>query len=250
MEHDLVYKDSEATTDVKPSMESPKLDETFKASPLVDELVNSVAAPVAIAVSEILHAKKGDNSASNTDQGSVVSDSINILISVSVSLSEVSESTTASLEASTSESEVVEEPAVYLTESESQASTSEEMIFEGVPENINSWNRLSETPRVSEFLPSTFKTVTEVASLFSNYERYSETASSESHSMVVATSEVSIEKLAVPILRDTEGGLYDATTIRNIVEMIDSITMDVSYMCSSRQDLVNTPSSENTYNGS
>ena len=76
MEHDLVYKDSEATTDVKPSMESPKLDETFKASPLVDELVNSVAAPVAIAVSEILHAKKGDNSASNTDQGSVVSDSI------------------------------------------------------------------------------------------------------------------------------------------------------------------------------
>ncbi|MDA3719073.1 hypothetical protein ACXOM5_05625 [Streptococcus thermophilus] len=53
-------------------MESPKLDETFKASPLVDELVNSVAAPVAIAVSEILHAKKGDNSASNTDQGSVV----------------------------------------------------------------------------------------------------------------------------------------------------------------------------------
>ena len=227
MEHDLVYKDSEATTDVKPSMESPKLDETFKASPLVDELVNSVAAPVAIAVSEILHAKKGDNSASNTDQG-----------------------TTASLEASTSESEVVEEPAVYLTESESQASTSEEMIFEGVPENINSWNRLSETPWVSEFLPSTFKTVTEVASLFSNYERYSETASSESHSMVVATSEVSIEKLAVPILRDTEGGLYDATTIRNIVEMIDSITMDVSYMCSSRQDLVNTPSSENTYNGS
>lgn len=256
MEHALVYKDSEATTDVKPSMESPKLDETFKASPLVDELVNSVAAPVAIAVSEILHAKKGDNSASNTDQGSVVSDSINILISeaasisVSVALSEVSESTTASLEASTSESEVVEEPAVYLTESESQASTSEEMIFEGVPENINSWNRLSETPRVSEFLLSTFKTVTEVASLFSNYERYSETASSESHSMVVATSEVSIEKLAVPILRDTEGGLYDATTIRNIVEMIDSITTDVSYMRSSRQDLVNTPSSENTYNGS
>ena len=137
-----------------------------------------------------------------------------------------------------------------MTESESQASTSEEMIFEGVPENINSWNRLSETPRVSEFLLSTFKTVTEVASLFSNYERYSETASSESHSMVVATSEVSIEKLAVPILKDTEGGLYDATTIRNIVEMIDSITMDVSYMCSSRQDLVNTPSSENTYNGS
>ena len=87
MEHALVYKDSEATTDVKPSMESPKLDETFKASPLVDELVNSVAAPVAIAVSEILHAKKGDNSASNTDQGSVVSDSINILISEATSIS-------------------------------------------------------------------------------------------------------------------------------------------------------------------
>ena len=68
--------------------------------------------------------------------------------------------------------------------------------------------------------------------------------------MVVASSEASIEKLAVSILKDTEGGLYDATTIRNIVEMIDSITMDVSYMCSSRQDLVNTPSSENTYNGS
>ena len=47
--------------------------------------------------------------------------------------------------------------------------------------------------------------------------------------MAAATSEVSIEKLAVPILRDTEGGLYDATTIRNIVEMIDSITMNVSY---------------------
>ena len=256
MEHDLVYKDSEATTDVKPSMESPKLDETFKASPLVDELVNSVAAPVAIAVSEILHAKKGDNSASNTDQGSVVSDSINILISeaasisVSVSLSEVSESTTASLEASTSESEVVEEPAVYLTESESQASTSEEMIFEGVPENINSWNRLSVAPRVSETLPSTSETITEAASLFSNYARYSETASSESHSMVAASSEVSIEKLAVSILKDTEGGLYDATTIRNIVEMIDSITTNVSYTRSSRQDLVNTASSDNTYNGS
>ena len=256
MEHALVYKDSEATTDVKPSMESPKLDETFKASPLVDELVNSVAAPVAIAVSEILHAKKGDNSASNTDQGSVVSDSINILISeaasisVSVALSEVSESTTASLEASTSESEVVEEPAVYLTESESQASTSEEMIFEGVPENINSWNRLSAAPRVSENLPSTSETITEAASLFSNYARYSETASSESHSMVAASSEVSIEKLAVSILKDTEGGLYDATTIRNIVEMIDSITTNVSYTRSSRQDLNNTASSDNTYSGS
>ena len=269
MEHDLVYKDSEATTDVKPSMESPKLDETFKASPLVDELVNSVAAPVAIAVSEILHAKKGDNSASNTDQGSVVSDSINILISeaasisVSVALSEVSESTTASLEASTSESEVVEEPAVSLTELESQVSTSEvtsaisetvstseEVILDGLSENINSWNRLSVAPRVSETLPSTSETITEAASLFSNYARYSETASSESHSVVAASSEVSIEKLAVSILKDTEGGLYDATTIRNIVEMIDSITTNVSYTRSSRQDLVNTASSDNTYNGS
>ena len=286
-EHALVYKDSEATTDVKPSIESPKLDEEFKSAPSVDELVNSAAAPVAIAVSEISHDKKDDNSASNEDQGSVVSDSINTLISeapstaVSVAPSEVSESTTVSSEASeteissgastsenststvVSESEVVEEPAVSLTESESQTSTSEvvsaisetvstseEIIFDGVSENINSWNRLSETPRVSEFLPSTSETITEAASLFSNYARYSETASSESHSMVAASSEVSIEKLAVSILKDTEGGLYDATTIRNIVEMIDSITTNVSYTRSSRQDLVNTASSDNTYNGS
>lgn len=51
-------------------------------------------------------------------------------------------------------------------------------------------------------------------------------------------------------MKDTEGGLYDATTIRNIVEMIDSITTNVSYTRSSRQDLVNTASSDNTYNGS
>ena len=68
--------------------------------------------------------------------------------------------------------------------------------------------------------------------------------------MVVASSEASIEKLAVSILKDTEGGLYDATTIRNIVEMIDSITTNVSYTRSSRQDLVKTVSSDNTYNGS
>ncbi|MFR4032315.1 MAG: glycoside hydrolase family 66 protein, partial [Streptococcus sp.] len=162
-----------------------------------------------------------------------------------------------------SESEVVEEPAVSLTESESQVSTSEvtsaisetvstseEVILDGLSENINSWNRLSVAPRVSETLPSTSETITEAASLFSNYARYSETASSESHSMVAASSEVSIEKLAVSILKDTEGGLYDATTIRNIVEMIDSITTNVSYTRSSRQDLVNTASSDNTYNGS
>ena len=64
-----------------------QIDETTKPAPSVDELVNSVASPVAIAVSEISHDKRGDNSASNTDQGSVVSDSINILISEATSIS-------------------------------------------------------------------------------------------------------------------------------------------------------------------
>ena len=361
-----VNKDSESPTDTKPSVEAPKLDETTKPAPSVDELVNSAAVPVAIAVSETAHDKKDDNSVSNPDQGTVASDSITApaseatstaastassevsesatvsseasetenssaastsesaistttaiseshavvepvasltesesqtstsLVSettstiVSVAPSEVSESTTVSSkvsetdiisEASTSEtsasesensistvvseSEVVEEPAVSLTESESQVSTSEvtsaisetvstseEVVLDGLSENINSWNRLSVAPRVSETLPSTSETITEAASLFSNYARYSETASSESHSMVAASSEVSIEKLAVSILKDTEGGLYDATTIRNIVEMIDSITTNVSYTRSSRQDLVNTASSDNTYSGS
>ena len=364
-ENSTVNKGSEAPTDKKPSVEAPKLDETTKPAPSVDELVNSAAVPVAIAVSETAHDKKDDNSVSNTDQGTVASDSTTpaseaastaastvssevsesaivsseasetensseastseseiptttaiseshavvepvasltesesqastSLVSettstiVSVAPSEVSESTTVSSkvsetdiisEASTSEtsasesensistvvseSEVVEEPAVSLTESESQVSTSEvtsaisetvstseEVILDGLSENINSWNRLSVAPRVSETLPSTSETITEAASLFSNYARYSETASSESHSMVAASSEVSIEKLAVSILKDTEGGLYDATTIRNIVEMIDSITTNVSYTRSSRQDLVNTASSDNTYNGS
>ena len=365
-ENTTVNKDSETPTDTKPSVEAPKLDETTKPAPSVDELVNSAAVPVAIAVSEIVHDKKVDNSVSNTDQGTVASDSITApaseatstadstassevsesatvsseasetenssaastsesaistttaiseshavvepvasltesesqastsLVSettstiVSVAPSEVSESTTVSSkvsetdiisEASTSEtsasesensistvvseSEVVEEPAVSLTESESQVSTSEvtsaisetvstseEVVLDGLSENINSWNRLSVAPRVSETLPSTSETITEAASLFSNYARYSETASSESHSMVAASSEVSIEKLAVSILKDTEGGLYDATTIRNIVEMIDSITTNVSYTRSSRQDLVNTASSDNTYSGS
>ena len=365
-ENTTVNKGSEAPTDTKPSVEAPKLDETTKPAPSVDELVNSAAVPVAIAVSETAHDKKDDNSVSNTDQGTVASDSITTpaseaastaastassevsesatvsseaseteisseastsesatptttaiseshavvepvasltesesqastsLVSettstiVSVAPSEVSESTTVSSkvsetdiisEASTSEtsasesensistvvseSEVVEEPAVSLTELESQVSTSEvtsaisetvstseEVILDGLSENINSWNRLSVAPRVSETLPSTSETITEAASLFSNYARYSETASSESHSMVAASSEVSIEKLAVSILKDTEGGLYDATTIRNIVEMIDSITTNVSYTRSSRQDLVNTASSDNTYNGS
>lgn len=365
-ENTTVNKDSETPTDTKPSVEAPKLDETTKPAPSVDELVNSAAAPVAIAVSETAHDKKDDNSVSNTDQGTVASDSITTPVSeasstaastvssevsesvtvssevsetenssaastsesatptttaiseshavvepvasltesesqvstslvsettstiVSVAPSEVSESTTVSSkvsetdiisEASTSEtsasesensistvvseSEVVEEPVVSLTESESQVSTSEvtsaisetvstseEVILDGLSENINSWNRLSVAPRVSETLPSTSETITEAASLFSNYARYSETASSESHSMVAASSEASIEKLAVSILKDTEGGLYDATTIRNIVEMIDSITTNVSYTRSSRQDLVNTASSDNTYNGS
>ena len=293
-ENTTVNKGSEAPTDTKPSVEAPKLDETTKPAPSVDELVNSAAVPVAIAVSETAHDKKDDNSVSNTDQGTVASDSITTPASEAASTaastvsSEVSESTTVSSkvsetdiisEASTSEtsasesensistvvseSEVVEEPAVSLTELESQVSTSEvtsaisetvstseEVILDGLSENINSWNRLSVAPRVSETLPSTSETITEAASLFSNYARYSETASSESHSMVAASSEVSIEKLAVSILKDTEGGLYDATTIRNIVEMIDSITTNVSYTRSSRQDLVNTASSDNTYNGS
>lgn len=364
-ENTTVTKDSEAPTDKKPSVEAPKLDETTKPAPSVDELVNSAAVPVAIAVSETAHDKKDDNSVSNTDQGTVASDSTTpaseaastaastassevsesatvsseasetensseastsestistttaiseshavvepvasltesesqastSLVSettstiVSVAPSEVSESTTVSSKVSetdiisetstsetsasesensistvVSESEVVEEPAVSLTELESQVSTSEvtsaisetvstseEVILDGLSENINSWNRLSVAPRVSETLPSTSETITEAASLFSNYARYSETASSESHSVVAASSEVSIEKLAVSILKDTEGGLYDATTIRNIVEMIDSITTNVSYTRSSRQDLVNTASSDNTYNGS
>ena len=293
-ENTTVNKGSEAPTDTKPSVEAPKLDEVTKPAPTVDELVNSAAVPVAIAVSETAHDKKDDNSVSNTDQGAVASDSITTPASEATSTadstasSEVSESTTVSSkvsetdiisEASTSEtsasesensistvvseSEVVKEPAVSLTESESQVSTSEvtsaisetvstseEVILDGLSENINSWNRLSAAPRVSENLPSTSETITEAASLFSNYARYSETASSESHSMVAASSEASIEKLAVSILKDTEGGLYDATTIRNIVEMIDSITTNVSYTRSSRQDLVNTASSDNTYSGS
>ena len=307
-ENTTVNKDSESPTDKKPSVEAPKLDETTKPAPSVDELVNSAAVPVAIAVSETAHDKKDDNSVSKTTaiseshavvepvasltetesqaSTSLVSETTSTIVSVAPS--EVSESTTVSSkvsetenssEASTSEtsasesensistvvseSEVVEEPAVSLTESESQVSTSEvtsaisetvstseEVLLDGLSENINSWNRLSVAPRVSETLPSTSETITEAASLFSNYARYSETASSESHSMVAASSEVSIEKLAVSILKDTEGGLYDATTIRNIVEMIDSITTNVSYTRSSRQDLVNTASSDNTYNGS
>ena len=162
-----------------------------------------------------------------------------------------------------SESHVVAEPVLSLTESESQVSpsevasatsetvgTSEEVILGGLSENINSWNRFPDSPRVSESLPSTSETLTEAASLFSNYARYSETASSEVHSMVAASSEDSIEKLAVSILKDTEGGLYDARTIRNIVEMIDSITTNVRYTHGTLQEVANTASSDNTYSGS
>ena len=245
-ENTTVNKGSEAPTDTKPSVEAPKLDEITKPAPTVDELVNSTAS------SEVSESATVSSEASETEISSEASTS-----ETSASESENSISTVVS------ESEVVKEPAVSLTESESQVSTSEvtsaisetvstseEVILDGLSENINSWNRLSVAPRVSETLPSTSETITEAASLFSNYARYSETASSESHSMVAASSEVSIEKLAVSILKDTEGGLYDATTIRNIVEMIDSITTNVSYTRSSRQDLVNTASSDNTYNGS
>ena len=264
-ENTTVNKGSEAPTDTKPSVEAPKLDEITKPAPTVDELVNPAAVPVAIAVSETAHDKKDDNSASNTDQGAVASDSITTPASDATSTadstasSEVSESATVSSEAS--ETEISSEAST--SESESQVSTSEvtsaisetvstseEVILDGLSENINSWNRLSAAPRVSENLPGTSETITEAASLFSNYARYSETASSESHSMVATSSEASIEKLAVSILKDTEGGLYDATTIRNIVEMIDSITTNVSYTRSSRQDLINTASSDNTYSGS
>ena len=236
-ENTTVNKDSESPTDKKPSVEAPKLDETTKPAPSVDELVNSAAVPVAIAVSETAHDKKDDNSVSKTT--------------------------------AISESHAVVEPVASLTESESQASTS--LVSETtstivsvapseVSESTTVSSKVSETDIISEAstsetsasesLPSTSESITEAASLFSNYARYSETASSESHSMVVASSEASIEKLAVSILKDTEGGLYDATTIRNIVEMIDSITTNVSYTRSSRQDLVNTVSSDNTYNGS
>ena len=245
-ENTTVNKGSEAPTDTKPSVEAPKLDEITKPAPTVDELVNSTAS------SEVSESATVSSEASETEISSEASTS-----ETSASESENSISTVVS------ESEVVKEPAVSLTESESQVSTSEvtsaisetvstseEVILDGLSENINSWNRLSAAPRVSENLPSTSETITEAASLFSNYARYSETASSESHPMVATSSEASIEKLAISILKDTEGGLYDATTIRNIVEMIDSITTNVSYTRSSRQDLVNTASSDNTYSGS
>ena len=223
--------------------------ESQASTSLVSETTSTI---VSVAPSEVSESTTVSSKVSETD----------IISETSTSETSASESEN-SISTVVSESEVVKEPAVSLTESESQVSTSEvtsaisetvstseEVILDGLSENINSWNRLSAAPRVSENLPSTSETITEAASLFSNYARYSETASSESHSMVAASSEASIEKLAVSILKDTEGGLYDATTIRNIVEMIDSITTNVSYTRSSRQDLVNTASSDNTYSGS
>lgn len=53
-----------------------QIDETTKPAPSVDEFTNSSTAPVVIAVSETAHDKKDDNSVSNTDQGTVASDSI------------------------------------------------------------------------------------------------------------------------------------------------------------------------------
>ena len=228
------------------------------------------SASVNILASEALSLATSEASSEISDSETVSSvTSVNTRASASsISESEpassamVSESAIATTTA-VSESHVVAEPVLSLTESESQVSpsevasatsetvgTSEEVILGGLSENINSWNRFPDSPRVSESLPSTSETITEAASLFSNYARYSETANSEVHSMVAASSEASIEKLAVSILKDTEGGLYDARTIRNIVEMIDSITTNVRYTHGTLQEVANTASSDNTYSGS
>ena len=87
-ENTTVNKGSEAPTDTKPSVEAPKLDEITKPAPTVDELVNSAAVPVAIAVSETAHDKNDDNSVSNTNQGAVASDSITTPASEATSTAE------------------------------------------------------------------------------------------------------------------------------------------------------------------
>ncbi|WP_302976064.1 glycoside hydrolase family 66 protein [uncultured Streptococcus sp.] len=289
-ENTSVTKDSEVSTDVKPIVEHVQPDETMQPAPLVDTLIKSAApfdekdgdlvsnsgqgAPESASVntlaSEALSLATSEASSGILESATVSSaTSVNTRASASsISESEpassamVSESAIATTTAM-SESHVVAEPVLSLTESESQVSpsevasatsetvgTSEEVILGGLSENINSWNRFPDSPRVSESLPSTSETITEAASLFSNYARYSETASSEVHSMVAASSEASIEKLAVSILKDTEGGLYDARTIRNIVEMIDSITTNVRYTHGTLQEVANTASSDNTYSGS
>lgn len=288
-ENTSVTKDSEVSTDVKPIVEHAQPDETMQPAPSVDTLIKSAAIPVSMESETPFDGKDGDL-ISNSGQGAPESVSVNTLASEALSLatSEASSATSVNTRASASsisesepassamvsesaiatttamsESHVVVEPILSLTESESQVgpsevasatsetvSTSEEVILGGLSENINSWNRFPDSPRVLESLPSTSETITEAASLFSNYARYSETASSEVHSMVAASSEVSIEKLAVSILKDTEGGLYDARTIRNIVEMIDSITTNVRYTHGTLQEVANTDSSDNTYSGS
>lgn len=288
-ENTSVTKDSEVSTDVKPIVEHAQPDETMQPAPSVDTLIKSAAIPVSMESETPFDGKDGDL-VFNSDQGAPESVSVNTLASEALSLatSEASSATSVNTRNSASsmsesepassamvsesaiatttamsESHVVVEPVLSLTESESQVSpsevasaasetvsTSEEVLLGGLSENINSWNRFPDSPRVSESLPSTSETITEAASLFSNYARYSETASSEVHSMVAASSEASIEKLAVSILKDTEGGLYDARTIRNIVEMIDSITTNVRYTHGTLQEVANTDSSDNTYSGS
>ena len=264
--HDKKDENSVSNTDqgavASDSITTPASEATSTADSTASSEVSESATTTAISELHAVVEPVASLSESESQASTSLVSETEIISEASTSETSASESEN-SISTVVSESEVVKEPAVSLTESESQVSTSEvtsaisetvstseEVILDGLSENINSWNRLSAAPRVSENLPSTSETITEAASLFSNYARYSETASSESHSMVAASSEASIEKLAVSILKDTEGGLYDATTIRNIVEMIDSITTNVSYTRSSRQDLVNTASSDNTYSGS
>lgn len=289
-ENTSVTKDSEVSTDVKPIVEHAQPDETMQPAPSVDTLIKSAApfdekdgdlvsnsgqgAPESASVntlaSEALSLATSEASSDILESATISSaTSVNTRASASsISESELASSAMVSESAIAtttvvSESHVVAEPVLSLTESESQVSpsevasatsetvsTSEEIILGGLSENINSRNRFPDSPRVSESLSSTSETITEAASLFSNYARYSETASSEVHSMVAASSEASIEKLAVSILKDTEGGLYDARTIRNIVEMIDSITTNVRYTHGTLQEVASTAPSDNTYSGS
>ena len=215
-ENTTVNKGSEAPTDTKPSVEAPKLDETTKPAPSVDELVNSAAVPVAIAVSETAHDKKDDNSVSNTDQGTVASDSTTpaseaASTAASTVSSEVSESVTVSSEASEtenssvastsesaistttaiSESHAVVEPVASLTESESQASTS--LVSETTSTIVSvAPSEVSESTTVSSKVSET-DIISEAST--------SETSASESEnsiSTVVSESEV-VEEPAVSL---------------------------------------------------
>lgn len=283
-ENTTVNKGSEAPTDTKPSVDtlikSAAIPVSMESEAPFDEKYGDLvsnsgqgapeSASVNTLASEALSLATSEASSDILESATISSaTSVNTRDSAS-SISESEPASSAMVSESAivtttvvSESHVVAEPVLSLTESESQVSpsevasatsetvgTSEEVILGGLSENINSWNRFPDSPRVSESLPSTSETLTEAASLFSNYARYSETASSEVHSMVAASSEDSIEKLAVSILKDTEGGLYDARTIRNIVEMIDSITTNVRYTHGTLQEVANTASSDNTYSGS